>query len=199
VSLSVARRGQVDDIAALLSAMGHSVSSVEIDYGWAALWNSTVRLLTGVQRDAESLGDIGLLEARTRTVARLGRLIPERSLRRALDNEQRITTSINRAFDHADVLLTPLCAATAPLLDDCPSAGALRSLRAANTSAWLVPWNLTGQPAMSIPTGTADGLPTAVQLVGRPHDETTLLDLAAQIEAASPHSRWHAARLTPLP
>lgn len=199
ISLNVARRRQVDDIAALLSEMGHSVSTVEIDYGWSALWNSTVRLLTGVQRDAESLGDIGLLETRTRRVARLGRLIPAGSLRRARNNEQRIAASINRAFDHADVLLTPLCAAPAPLLDECPSTGALRSLRAANSSAWLVPWNLTGQPAMSIPTGIADGLPTAVQLVGRPHDETTLLNLAAQIEAARPQNRWQAARPKPLP
>ena len=31
-----------------------------------------------------------------------------------------------------------------------------------------------------------DGLPTAVQLAGRPADEGTLLSLAAQLEAARP-------------
>ena len=43
-----------------------------------------------------------------------------------------------------------------------------------------------------MPAGfTADGLPLAVQLVGRPGDEATLLSLAAQIEAERP---WADAR-----
>ena len=48
-------------------------------------------------------------------------------------------------------------------------------------------WNATGQPAASVPAGfTADGLPLAVQFVGRPNDEATLLSLAAQLESARP-------------
>jgi amidase len=49
------------------------------------------------------------------------------------------------------------------------------------------PWNLTGQPAASVPAGFgADGLPRGVQIVGRPGAETTLLSLSAQIEAERP-------------
>ena len=48
-------------------------------------------------------------------------------------------------------------------------------------------WNSTGQPAASVPAGfSATGLPLAVQLVGRPNDEATLLSLSAQIEDARP-------------
>jgi amidase len=48
-------------------------------------------------------------------------------------------------------------------------------------------WNTTGQPAASVPAGfTGDGLPLAIQLVGRPDDEDTLISLAAQIEAERP-------------
>jgi amidase len=48
-------------------------------------------------------------------------------------------------------------------------------------------FNATGQPACSVPAGfDGDGLPLAVQLAGRPHDEATLLSLAAQIEGARP-------------
>jgi amidase len=86
-------------------------------------------------------------------------------------------------------MLTPLCASPAPRLDECPARGALRSLRASNTSAWLVPWNVTGQPAFTIGTDD-DNVPTAIQLVGRARDETTLLALASQIEAALPFPRW---------
>ena len=48
-------------------------------------------------------------------------------------------------------------------------------------------WNITGQPAASVPAGfSADGLPLAVQIVGRPGDERTVLGLAAELEAERP-------------
>ena len=40
-------------------------------------------------------------------------------------------------------------------------------------------FNVTGQPAAVVPWGLdGDGLPTSIQLVGRPFDEATLLSLA---------------------
>jgi amidase len=49
------------------------------------------------------------------------------------------------------------------------------------------PFNASGQPAIALPTGFApNGLPVGVQLVGRPAAETTLIALAAQLEAANP-------------
>lgn len=52
---------------------------------------------------------------------------------------------------------------------------------------FTAPYNMTGQPAVSIPLHwTAAGLPIGVQLIGRPADEVTLLRLAAQLEAAAP-------------
>lgn len=53
--------------------------------------------------------------------------------------------------------------------------------------AYTALWNVTGNPAASVPVGLADdGLPVGVQLVGRRDDETTLLALAAQLERARP-------------
>jgi amidase len=57
--------------------------------------------------------------------------------------------------------------------------------------AWIAPcppFNASGLPAIAIPTGfdNSTGLPIGVQLVGRPAAETTLISLAAQIEAAKP-------------
>jgi amidase len=54
-------------------------------------------------------------------------------------------------------------------------------------SPFTATFNLTGQPAMALPLYQGDdGLPLAVQLVGRPLGEGLLLALAAQIEAAQP-------------
>jgi len=55
---------------------------------------------------------------------------------------------------------------------------------------WIAPcppFNVSGQPAIAIPTGfSPEGLPIGIQLVGRPAAEATLIALAAQLEAAHP-------------
>jgi aspartyl-tRNA(Asn)/glutamyl-tRNA(Gln) amidotransferase subunit A len=49
------------------------------------------------------------------------------------------------------------------------------------------PFNLTGQPAISLPAGfTRTGLPAGLQLVGRRHADTLLLRVAADFERARP-------------
>ena len=53
--------------------------------------------------------------------------------------------------------------------------------------AYTAVWNVAGNPAASLPAGFArDGLPLAVQLVGRPAGEPTVLSVAAQLERARP-------------
>ncbi|MFD9263268.1 amidase family protein [Streptomyces sp. NPDC059538] len=62
--------------------------------------------------------------------------------------------------------------------------------------AYTALWNVTGHPAASVPAGVgADGLPLAVQLVGRRDDEVGVLRVAAQLEAVRP---W-AQHRPPLP
>lgn len=49
------------------------------------------------------------------------------------------------------------------------------------------PFNLTQQPACSVPCGfTGEGLPVGLQIVGRMFDDTTVLRIAAAYEAANP-------------
>jgi amidase len=57
-------------------------------------------------------------------------------------------------------------------------------------------FNVTGQPAISLPVGFgADGLPTGVQIVGKPLNEDRLLQVALQMESAHP---WAHQRPAPL-
>lgn len=60
------------------------------------------------------------------------------------------------------------------------------SIKARHKLKTVVPWNLTGSPALSLPFGlSADGLPIGVQLVGRHFDEVTVLRAALALESVS--------------
>ena len=107
---------------------------------------------------------------------------------KARAREPAYTARLGEIFRDYDVLLTPTIPTTPwPLLRFEGQSVTRATLGAADIVPFTGPWNVTGQPAASIPAGFTDGgLPLAVQLIGRPHDEATLLSLAAQMEAERP-------------
>ncbi|MDP1847174.1 MAG: amidase [Solirubrobacteraceae bacterium] len=88
-----------------------------------------------------------------------------------------------------DALLTPALAQP-PLptgeLDPCGPDPLGTFERSAHFTPYTAISNVTGSPAISLPLYQHDGLPLAVQLIGRPAQEGALLALAAQVEAAAP-------------
>jgi amidase len=178
----------VHETAELLRSLGHEVAEREIDYGPTAWPNLVARYLRGIHDDARGVEHPERLEPRTRAMARLGALIPAGQVARARAAEEGVAARINAIFDHADVVLTPGPTGPPFRVGELHGRGALWTL---NRVTAKVPYygvfNVTGQPAASVPAGVdAGGLPLAVQLVGRPGDEATLLSLAAQIEQARP-------------
>jgi len=89
-----------------------------------------------------------------------------------------------------DVLLTPTIAEPPPKLGefDSPPDNPLQGLfRAAGLVPFTPPFNVTGQPAISLPLSwNENGLPIGVQLVSAFGREDLLLRLAAQLERAQP-------------
>jgi aspartyl-tRNA(Asn)/glutamyl-tRNA(Gln) amidotransferase subunit A len=86
-----------------------------------------------------------------------------------------------KAMEGRDVLAAPACMA-APLKIAEARAG---KLGLAQLIRHTSPFNLTGQPALAIPTGIgADKAPHAIQLVGRPFDEISVLRVGDAYERA---------------
>jgi amidase len=194
-------RGRMDDdvlaavhgTADLLRELGHEVVEADLPVGVRDGLLIVGLMFAGIRELVGEFDRPQRLERRTRAMAQPGRLIPDGMVERLLRAERRLAERVGTLFADHDVLLTPVVS------EPAVAAGLMEGRGAAATylwsSSWVpfnVLWNSTGQPAASVPAGfSANGLPLAVQIVGRPHDEATLLSLAAQLEEARP---WNGRR-----
>jgi amidase len=180
-------RRAFDEAIALLRSLGHTVEPVKPPYG-AIVTDIVPRYLRGISDEAAKLPHPERLEPRTQGMVRMGRMVPDRLLRRVLAHEAAAAARLGRVFADHDVLLTPALAQLPLPIGRYAKRGALWTFNGvARFTPFTPTWNVTGQPAAAVPMGFTDGgVPLSVQLVGRPRDEATLLSLAAQIEAARP-------------
>lgn len=174
----------------LLREAGHTVRQANPPYGQLVGPSALARWVAGTEFDARLLADRTRIEGRTAAHATAGRLV----LRAGFPKDggrERWRRRAEAFFAEHDVLVTPALARS-PIRSLAWSergwlANVLANVRYAPFAA---PWNLAGWPAMTVPTGIgADRLPRAVQLVGRPGSEATLLGLAAQLEQRRPWQR----------
>ncbi len=156
----------------------------------------------------------GDFDASTFGLGMLGQTISASELATALRYLKLAARGVSAFFGSFDVLMTPVLSAVPPPIGALqPSANEKRIIRAlARTNAgWLltklgfvkrvaaetfgfIPWtpvfNVTGQPAMSVPLSwSAGGLPIGMHVVGRFAEEETLFRLAGQIEATRPSNK----------
>jgi aspartyl-tRNA(Asn)/glutamyl-tRNA(Gln) amidotransferase subunit A len=91
-----------------------------------------------------------------------------------------------KAFKDIDVLLLPVTASTTPTVKETGSDA--QALSPENTAFA----NYYSLPAISIPCGfDSNGLPVALQIVGKPWDEASVLQLANEYELATVSGRKH--------
>jgi aspartyl-tRNA(Asn)/glutamyl-tRNA(Gln) amidotransferase subunit A len=96
-----------------------------------------------------------------------------------------------RLFEKYDLLLTPTiaCPPFAIGLDN-PTEIAGKPVPPYAWIPFTFPFNMTGQPAASVPCGfTKDGLPVGLQIVGRRFDDATVLRASAAFERVRPWAR----------
>jgi Asp-tRNA(Asn)/Glu-tRNA(Gln) amidotransferase A subunit family amidase len=98
-----------------------------------------------------------------------------------------------RLFERYDLLLTPTTACPPfPVGLDNPTEIAGTPVEPYEWIPYTFPFNMTGQPAASVPCGfTADGLPIGLQIAGRRFDDATVLRASAAFERLQP---WAARR-----
>jgi amidase len=189
VRVGKAQRAAVDEAGALLRERGHEVIERDPDYPPTAVYGQALpRYFRGVYDDAKALPHPERLEARTRGFARIGGLFSEKRMSAIRGAESIAAERIQSIFDDVDVVITPGTALGPSRIGAYQRRGAISTLTlVAARVPFQAMFNVTGQPAAVVPWDLdGKGMPTSIQLVGRPFDEATLLSLAAQIEQARP-------------
>ena len=183
----------LQETADLLSSLGHEVVDADTGFAGRDVPVALGLMFRGIREFVAEVERPQRLERRTRALARPGALVPDGLRDRLLRATRAMAARVIERFERIDVLLTPVMSRPAVRAQVMEGRGATATFLWETT--WVpfsVLWNATGQPAASVPAGfSAAGLPLAVQLIGPPDGERTLLALAAQLEAARP---WAARR-----
>lgn len=124
--------------------------------------------------------------------------IPSRDYLRAMRVRRLVQQEMRRMLAPSDVLIAPARYTVATKLDQPLDKGWSPDPPPASEGLHgLIPaGNLAGLPALSLPCGFADGLPVALQIVGRPWSENTLLAIGKEYQA---RTEWHRRRPPALP
>ena len=186
------RRG-LEETADALRVAGHIVTETDFPYDPNPL-PLLARWFAGTEADAREL-DQALLNPRTRTHARLGRLVRRLGLLSSKPVE-RSRAKITQFFDDSDVLITPTLAQSGPRAEQWHKRSWFANL-ASNIryAPYQSTWNLLDWPAANVPAGwhEADAVPLGVQIVAPPHPnaagEALILSLALQLERLRPWPR----------
>ena len=195
----------VESTAKLLEVLGHTVAPTRlealdppIDHAFGIVL--TVAVARDVVRWSARLGrDItNELEPTNSFLAQVGAKVQGTDYVTALDDIQTWSRGVSMWWDSNDILIIPTSPEPpVPLGTISPDADSdgTASARMSTLVSFTSPFDLTGQPAISLPLHwNDDGLPIGVQLVAAYGREDVLLQVAAQLEAARP---W-AARRPPI-
>lgn len=189
-----------EETARLLESLGHDVErshpkaldSPELVGQFTVLWSASVpAIFAAFELEVGRPVTAADVEPLTWALAELGKGTTAVQLIAALAACQQYTRAVASWWevDGFDLLLTPTLAEPPVELGtfDTPDEPLLGFIRAAEYVPFTPPFNVTGQPAISLPLAeNAAGLPIGVQLVGAYGSEDLLLRVAAQLEAARP-------------
>jgi amidase len=186
------------EAAALLEELGHDVEEVTSPFPGDAivpvftmLWAANVaasimhgQVVTGTEPSPENV------EPLSWWLYEMGKGIDSPTYIGATVMMQAMARGIVSRWSEWDLLVTPALAQR-PVrhgeIDPCGEDPAHEFKKAGEFTPYTPPFNVTGQPGVSVPLFQGDdGLPTAAQLIGPPAGEAVLLQVCRQLEEARP-------------
>lgn len=177
-------RAVTEAVLPVLTGLGHRVDRIEIPF--ADPYEALVDLLAAAEASGTPPEDDPWVDQGRLAVVRYGRTLPGMAVMRAEEVRVALRTRLDQVMGTYDLLVM----ATVP--DEPFAAEAIAPPWAANPEdlLWLAwspasyPFNLTGQPALSLPVGmTSAGFPVGLQLVGRLGADELVLGTGQYIEA----------------
>jgi amidase len=193
VELEPEVRAAFDDASRLLVSLGHEVEDVPSGLLGVDVLSAFERVwaLSGTTLPVPP-DRVGELRPLTRELRDRGLALSAQDAMEALMALRMFSRKFLHDTAQYDVLLAPVCTMTPRPLDWFGADGAEDFERQKRYAAFTALFNVTGQPAVSLPLyWTPDGLPIGTMLVGRPADEATLVALSAQVEGERPWAHRH--------
>ncbi|MGE0552094.1 MAG: amidase [Gemmatimonadales bacterium] len=196
-------RAAVERTAELLADLGHVVEEARPSFDHEAACLNFLDLAAAyfgngigiIQRLTGRVPSRDNLEPTTLAIYEYGRDLTAFGLGAAFARINDLARLMGAFFAKHDLWLTPTMAVPPVelgVMDATAEMGAAEWIKhILGLCPFTAPFNATGQPAISLPLQSSDGLPIGVHFVGRLGDEATLLQLARQLEEAAP---WAARR-----
>ncbi|MGI9604095.1 MAG: amidase [Acidimicrobiales bacterium] len=187
-----------EQVAETLTALGHRVVPGVPEYPVEAM-GIVMRTLMGVPlavKVERRLAELGRelrdddLEPFTRFMYDSAASVPGTAIIEAMELVETVSRDIGSFFVEHDLLLTPTLPQPTPPLGFLDTTDLETMFERAGIYASLTsPFNMTGQPAVSMPLATdSTGMPVGVQLVAAYGREDLLVSTSSQLEAATPWS-----------
>jgi amidase len=188
----------IERSAETLRALGHEVREEGLGIDWRALYRaqgavSAANFAAGMARWIEIKGrepgdDI---EGLARRLYERGKAMSGQDAMTGWQKLRVLNRQVLALFERVDVFLSPVLCTTPPRVDYLDTLMPdLREFdkRQAATFGFTPPFNMTGQPSLSLPLWQSekDGLPIAMMFTAKYADEATLFRLAAQLEKELP-------------
>ncbi len=177
------QRGITEAIAAFRD-LGAEIREVQLSplQDWAAcgsLISITERAAAYEEWARTRLPDFG---RRMRNRLMLGAFVSGVDYVQAVRRRRELRAELRAAMEDLDLVLTAVFPNEASKIDDVPLWDSF------GPASFMMPFNVAGYPAMSVCSGFGAGnLPVAIQLVGKPFQEATVLRAADAFEKATPH------------
>jgi aspartyl-tRNA(Asn)/glutamyl-tRNA(Gln) amidotransferase subunit A len=174
-----------EQVRPVLAAHGHRVESIEVPFTGA--YQALVDLLAAAEAAGAAPADEERCDPGRLEIVHYGRTLPGAAVMRAEQTRLALRTTLRGVMDRWDLLAM----ATVPIEPFDADAIAPAWAEKPSDLLWLAwspasyPFNLTGQPAVSLPVGiTSGGLPVGLQLVGARGADELVLSASRQLAAA---------------